>query len=170
MSVPKRLSILRHAKSDWDDPGLADFDRPLNKRGREAAQAVRRAIGERGLTFDYILSSPSVRTRETLERLGLAERAHWEEALYQATRGMLMRIVKSLPASAELALIVGHNPGLHEIVLDLSKPDSKGLRDSVWAKFPTGALASIEFDCEEWSELTAGAGTIVELILPRELD
>ena len=170
MSVPKRLSILRHAKSDWGDPGLADFDRPLNKRGRAAAKAVRRAINDRGLTFDYILSSPSVRTRETLERLGLAERAHWEEALYQATRGMLMRIVKSLPASAESALIVGHNPGVHEIVLDLTRSDQKGRRDSISGKFPTCALASITFDCAEWSELTAGSGTIAELILPRELD
>ena len=167
--MPKRLSILRHAKSDWGDPGLADFERPLNKRGRAAAKAVGRAIRERELEFDYILSSPSVRTRETLERLGLAERAHWEEALYQATRGMLMRIVKSLPASAESALIVGHNPGVHEIVLDLTRPDSKGLRDRIWGKFPTCALASITFDGEAWSELAAGSGTIAELILPSEL-
>lgn len=167
--MPKRLSILRHAKSDWGDPGLADFDRPLNKRGRSAAKAVRHEILQRGLAFDFILSSPAVRTRETLERLELAERAHWEAALYLATRGMLMQIVKSLPADAESALIVGHNPGLQEIVGDLAGQDPKGFRESVRAKFPTGALASIEFACEEWSDLTAGAGTIVELILPREL-
>ena len=162
--------MLRHAKSDWGDADLTDFDRPLNKRGRAAAKAVRHAIRHRGLAFDFILSSPAVRTRETLERLELVERAHWEPALYLATRGMLMQIVKSLPADAESALIVGHNPALHEIVVDLAGQDTKGFRDSVFAKFPTGALASIDFDCEEWGELTAGAGTIVELILPRELD
>ena len=166
----KRLSILRHAKSDWGDPGLADFDRPLNNRGRAAAKAVRHAIRQRGLVFDFILSSPAVRTRETLERLGLAERARWEEALYLATRGKLMRIVKSLPAAAESALIVGHNPGLHEIAVDLAGRDSKGFRDRLSARFPTGALASIDFNYAEWSEIAAGSGTIVELILPRELD
>ena len=168
--MPKRLSILRHAKSDWGDAAVADFDRPLNKRGRAAAKAVRHAIRERGLEFDVILSSPAMRTRETLERLGLAERAQWEDALYLATRGMLMRIVKSLPAEAESALIVGHNPGLHEIVVDLAGGDSDGFRDRIYAKFPTGALASIDFDCAQWNELAAGSGTIAELILPRELD
>ena len=168
--MPKRLSILRHAKSDWEEAGLKDFDRPLNDRGRAAANSMRKAIEKRGWLFDVILSSPSARTRETLNRLGLADRAQWRDEIYLATRGMLFSLIRALPDEAGSALIVGHNPGLQEIVLDIARPDSRGLRRQVGDKFPTAALAVLDLDIDEWSGVAAGCGTIAELLLPRELD
>ena len=168
--MPKRLAILRHAKSDWDRPGLTDFDRPLNARGRTAADVIRSAIAERHLSFDLIIASPSARTSETLDRLGMAESARWEEQLYLAGRERLFAIIRALPDEAQSVLMVGHNPGLHELVLELSRPDSIGLRKRVVAKFPTAALALIQLKCESWSEIARGCGEIVELLLPRELD
>ena len=168
--MPKRLSILRHAKSDWEEAGLKDFDRPLNDRGRAAAKTMRKAIEKRGWSFDVILSSPSARTRETLNRLGLADRAQWRDEIYLATRGMLFSLIRALPDEAGSALIVGHNPGLQEIVLDIARPDSRGLRRQVGDKFPTAALAVLDLDIDEWSGVAAGCGTIAELLLPRELD
>ena len=166
----KRLAILRHAKSDWGDAGLSDFERPLNERGRAAAELIRQAIDQRGLTFDTVLSSPAARTRETLELIGLADRAQWDEDIYLASTKTLLAIVGALPDETESALIVGHNPGLHEIVLDLSQPDSGGLRKRILAKYPTGALAMLELEVDSWSEVAPGCGTIRQLLLPRELD
>jgi phosphohistidine phosphatase len=166
--LSKRLAILRHAKSDWGQPGLSDFERPLNERGRAAADSLRRAIGQRGLTFDIVLSSPSQRTRETLALIGID--AQWEEQLYLADPDTLLGIVRALPKAAQSALVVGHNPGLHELVLKLARADEDGLRQRVNAKFPTGALALLDLDVDSWSEAAPGCGEIVELLLPRELD
>ena len=165
----KRLAILRHAKSDWGDAGLSDFERPLNERGRAAAELIRQAIDQRGLTFDTVLSSPAARTRETLELIGLADRAQWDEDIYLASTKTLLAIVRALPDETESALIVGHNLGLHEIALDLSQPDSAGLRKRILAKYPTGALAMLELEVDSWSEVAPGCGTITQLLLPREL-
>lgn len=167
--MPKRLAILRHAKSDWGEPGLKDFDRPLNARGRAAAEMIRQAIAERGWSFDVILSSPSARTRETLDLLGLANCARCEDDIYLATRGLLYSLVRGLPEEASSALLVGHNPGLQEIVLDLAQPDSSGLRGRVAIKFPTAALAALDLDVDSWDAVEEGCGTIAELLLPREL-
>ena len=168
--MPKRLSILRHAKSDWGEAGLSDFERPLNERGRDAAQTIRRAIEARGMAFDVIVSSPAVRTRETIERLGLAEGTRWEEGLYLAGVDRILSLIRSLPHAAESALIVGHNPGLHETVLSLARADESGLRKRVLGKFPTAALALLELEVEDWEAVEPGCGTISELLLPRELD
>jgi phosphohistidine phosphatase len=166
--VPKRLSILRHAKSDWGQPGRSDFERPLNERGRAAAGLIRRALHDRGLEFDLVLSSPSARTRETLALIGIE--ATWDERLYLASPDSLTAIVRALPQTAQSALLVGHNPGLHELVLRLSRPDAQGLRQRVLGKFPTAALALLHMDTDAWSEAAPGCGQIAELLLPRELD
>lgn len=169
MRLPKRLAILRHAKSDWNLPGLADFDRPLNARGRAAADLIRRAIAARGLAFDFVLSSPSKRTCETLDRLGLAESAKWDDRLYLASCERLLGNIRALPDAVHSALIVGHNPGLHDLVLELSALDSEGFRTRVAGKYPTAALALIDLDIESWSQAEAGCGRIAELLLPRDL-
>jgi phosphohistidine phosphatase len=164
----KRLGILRHAKSDWGQPGLSDFERPLNERGREAAERIRRAIEERALRFDIVLSSPSARTRETLALVGID--GEWDEQLYLASPETLTGIVRALPETARSALLVGHNPGLHELALNLARPDAEGRRQRVLGKFPTAALAVLDLDIDAWSEAAQGCGQIAELLLPRELD
>jgi phosphohistidine phosphatase len=161
---------LRHGKSDWGQPGLSDFDRPLNARGRAAAELIRQAIDQRRLSFDIIISSPSARTRETLALVGLDGAARWDEELYLAGPDTLLRVVHGLPDDARTALVVGHNPGLHELVLKLGRPDAGGLRQHVLGKFPTAALALLELEIESWSEAAPACGEISELLLPRELD
>jgi phosphohistidine phosphatase len=165
--LPKRLAILRHAKSDWGQPGLTDFERPLNERGRAAAGLIRRTMNQRGLTFDIVVSSPSARTRETLALVGID--AKWDERIYLAAADTLIGIIHALPETAQSALIVGHNPGLHELVLKLARPDAGGLRQRVLGKFPTAALALLELDIDAWSDAAPGCGEIAELLLPREL-
>ena len=167
--MPKRLAILRHAKSDWGVPGLSDFERPLNGRGRKAGETLRMAMTGRRLAFDVIISSPAARTRQTLDQLGLLFDARLDDSLYLASTDTLLRVIRVLPENAQTALLVGHNPGLQEIVLGLAKPDGNGFRERVLAKFPTAALALLDLEIEAWSDTAAGCGTIVELLLPREL-
>lgn len=168
--MPKRLAILRHAKSDWDGHHHKDFERPLNKRGREAAATIRDAIAERHLTFDAILASPSVRTRQTLYGLGLEDRARWDQHIYLASRETLLGVIRAVSDDEESVLIVGHNPGLQQLVLFLAAAEQEKLRRRVSEKFPTAALALLDLDVESWADVTLGCGRISELLVPRELD
>jgi len=170
----KRLAILRHAKSSWADPGMDDFDRPLNDRGRKAARSVGREMERRGLRFDLVLASPAGRVRETLagiqEQHELGGAIRFEPGIYEAGARTLVDLVQGLPDDCESVLLVGHNPGLHELVLDLTDRDDDGLRDRIRGKFPTAALAVIELPASNWREVKPGSGRLVELILSRELD
>ena len=170
----KRLTIIRHAKSDWGDPGLDDFDRPLNERGRKAARRVGEELKRRKIAFDQVIASPAVRVRQTLERLvdgyGRDLVVRFAPDLYLAGSGDLLTMVQRLPDELERPLIVGHNPGLETLVHNLAREDDGGLRAKVAGKFPTGAAAVIDFGANRWSEVRPATGTIAELILPRELD
>jgi len=169
----KRLAILRHAKSSWADPGMADFDRPLNDRGREAAKRVGRELERRGLRFDLVLASPARRVRETLDGIGAQQRLdseiRFEPRIYEAGTGTLFELVRALPNECETVLLAGHNPGLHELVLDLADRDDGGFRDRVRGTYPTAALAIVEIGPDQWGEAKRRSGTIVDLILPRDL-
>lgn len=169
----KRLAILRHAKSSWDDPRLDDFDRPLNARGRDAAEKVGREWARRGLLFDGVVASPAARARETLELAAIAYgrplTPRFETQLYMAGRQTLLDVVRALPDDADSTLLVGHNPGLHRLVLDLTGEDQHGHRSRVVAKFPTGAFALVALPAKTWAEVRWGTGTVEDLILPRDL-
>ena len=169
----RRLAILRHAKSSWDDSSLDDFARPLNERGIEAAQRIGREMKNRNLGFDYVLASPAVRVRETLDRVakgyGDELTARFDERIYMASSATLLEIVREFPDQAEAPLLVGHNPGLERLVTTLSSDDHGGLREKVHGKYPTGALAVLELPAKSWRDVEEGSGQIVELILPREL-
>ena len=171
----KRLTILRHAKSSWDDPQLADFNRPLNNRGWKAARRMGRELKRRDIHFDLCLASTAARVRETLD--GLMEtygeprfEIRFEPRIYEATVATLLDIVHELPDNASAPLLVGHNPGLENLILKLSSEDSSGFRARVAEGYPTAALAVIELPSQRWSDMDSGSGEIVELILPRELD
>lgn len=170
----KRVAILRHAKSSWDDAGLDDFDRPLNARGRKAAWRVGEELRRRGLVFDQVIASPAARVRETLEELarGCGEdlRVRFAPEIYQATGKALEKLLRALPEEIEAPLLVGHNPALHELLLTLASEDERGFRGRIAGKFPTAALAVVELDAVRWCDIAAGGGRIAELILPRELD
>ena len=121
------------------------------------------------MAFDAIVSSPARRTRETLDLMRLAPAATWLEPLYHATAERLLEAVRDLPESAASALVVGHNPGLQQLVLALAGSEAGGLRSTVEAKFPTGALAIIACDIAAWRDIRPRCGELAALILPRDL-
>ena len=171
----KTLTLLRHAKSSWDDPVARDFDRPHNGRGQRAALTVGRYLRSEGMSFDHVVASPAVRIVETVEQLeagyGSDLAPAWDRRVYLASAGSLLDIVHELPAQAQTALLIGHNPGLEDLILTLT-PDRTGdtLRDSVEEKFPTAALAEITFDVADWTAIRAGSGMLIRFTRPRDLD
>lgn len=170
----KRLTILRHAKSSWDHSGLKDFERPLNDRGRKAARRIGKELRRRKMRFDLVIASPATRVRETLDEVatgyGDTFDVRSEPKIYMASVGALRSLVREIDDQVNAALLVGHNPGLEQLVVALSRDNRDGLRPRVEEKFPTGALAVIELDVERWSDVADRAGEIVELLFPRDLD
>jgi phosphohistidine phosphatase len=169
----KNLTLLRHAKSGWDDPVSRDFDRPLNPRGRKAARAVGLEMKAQGLAFDLVLASPARRVIETLEEVTAAFgplEPEYDQRLYLASTATLLEIVRASPDGAQRLLVVGHNPGLEELALCLSSRDDGGLRGEVELKYPTGTMAQIGLPVERWAEVNEGIGRIDRFIRPRDLD
>jgi phosphohistidine phosphatase len=166
----KTLTLLRHAKSGWDDASLTDFERPLNARGRDAARAMGGEMRRLGLGFDCVLASPAARVKETIA--GLAEShgplaPRYDERIYLAAPELLLGLVRAAADSCATLLVVGHNPGLERLALLLSQAGP--LRDEIAAKYPTGALAEIAFPVDHWRDVAEGAGTLRRFIRPREL-
>ncbi len=118
------LSLLRHAKSSWDDPGLQDFDRPLNDRGREAAPRMGRFMAKNGVSPELVLCSSSVRTRQTLDlvlaHLSPAPTVAYEDAIYLAAASMLLQRVRKVAAKATTRHGGGHDPGMHQLAVELA--------------------------------------------------
>jgi len=167
----KKLSLLRHAKSGWDDPVARDFDRPLNPRGRRAARAVGERMKSEGLAFDLVLASPARRVVETLEEVEAAFgplHAIYEKRIYLASTETLLDIVHSAGDEAGHLLLVGHNPGFERLTLLLTRPGA--LRAEVEVKYPTGTLAEIALAVEHWREVGESNGTLERFIRPRDLD
>jgi phosphohistidine phosphatase len=160
----KTLLLLRHAKSDWDDERLRDFDRPLAARGRRDAPRVGRALKERGPAPDLIVSSPAARAKETIEAVmgsaGLAQSPLFDEGIYGASSAELMKIIRRLPDESSCALLVGHNPGFEDTVTRLT-----GSR----AHMPTAALACVEFQVERWEDVEDERGKLLWLLTPKQL-
>lgn len=168
----KTLTLLRHAKSSWSDPGVRDFDRPLNARGRRAARAIGREMREQGLAFDRVLASPAARVVETLRDLGdgygHALHPEYDRRVYLATAEALLELIHETDDSATDLLIVGHNPGLERLALLLGRDGA--LRGEIEVKYPTATLTQITFPVEHWAEVAQGLGTIARFTRPRDLD
>ena len=169
----KSLTLLRHAKSGWDDNVARDFDRPLNLRGRRAARVIGRKMREEGLAFDLVLASQARRVVETIEEVEEAFgplEADYDERLYLASPATLLDIVHGAGDGFESLLLIGHNPGLEALTLQLARKDGDSLRAEVEAKYPTGTLAEIRFGVERWRDIRSGGGALVRFIRPRDLD
>jgi phosphohistidine phosphatase len=167
----KTLTLLRHAKSSWDDHALSDFDRPLNARGERAARAMGRELQRRRIVFDRVLASPAARVVGTLGGLaegGFPASADYDERIYLASVRTLLGIIHSVDDAHARLLIVGHNPGIAALAYVLSRDGA--LRDLLADKFPTGALAEISFGAASWASLERGSGTLARFIRPRDLD
>ena len=171
-----QLLLLRHAKSSRGDASMADRDRPLSGRGRAAAASMRQVMLQLGLAPDLVLVSPARRTLQTLEAL-----EPWEdtpliepvEALYLAHVMTLVQALRSVADTVRSVLLIGHNPGMHELALalagerDLASPAhvARGLV----AGYPTGALAEFAI-AGPWHQLDKGGGRLMRFLIPRELD
>jgi phosphohistidine phosphatase len=172
MPPSKRLFVLRHAKSSWDDPALSDHDRPLAERGVRAVKTLAEHINTAGLEPALVLCSSSRRTRETLDGLGVGGEHVIERDLYGASCQEVLDRLRRVPEDVESVLLVGHNPTLQSLVLRLAAPDG-GAEGSnlakVQRKFPTGALATLAFD-GTWASLSPGSARLVAYVRPKSLE
>ena len=168
-----QLLLLRHAKSSWDDTKLADRDRPLTERGRRAAAAMRQAMHELGLAPDLVLVSPARRTLQTLDAL-----EPWDdtplleqlEGLYLANAAQLMGTLHDVAETVRSVLLIGHNPGMHELAqLLIAGAQPTDATRRLAKGYPTGALAEFAI-AGTWLHLAAGGGRLTRFITPRELE
>lgn len=166
-----RLFLLRHAKSSWKDPGLRDRDRPLAGRGRRAAKAIARYLREQDIVPELVLCSTARRARETLERIepALEVRAvRVEPELYGASARELLERLRGIPDAVESVLMIGHNPSLQRLALDLARP-APALHE-LEAKYPTAGLAMLVLQCPSWRDLDRGTAELVGFVRPRDLE
>ena len=172
--MPKRLILLRHAKSAWDDPTLADFDRPLSKRGRKAAPLIGDYLARHKILPALVLTSSAKRAVETLD----LDIANWQskptirklKSLYLAMPREMLRRIQGVGREADGVMLVGHNPGIADLANWLSGHGKPEDRDRLARKFPTGAIAVIEFDVEDWAEVDAEAGRLVSFATPKQIE
>ncbi len=167
----KLLGLMRHAKSDWDDLSLRDFDRGLNKRGRKGAALMGQHITDHGVGWEKVLASPAERVRRTLEASGLNLPVMFLDAAYMADAITLMGLLADNGDPAQAVLLAAHNPGLQELALQLVAPEQENdLFEDVMAKFPTAAFAVFELDIDNWADCAPGCGRLVHFARPRDLD
>jgi phosphohistidine phosphatase len=170
----KTIFLLRHAKSAWSDPRLGDHDRPLNRRGEQAAEAMANHIARLKPRPDLVLCSTALRTRQTLmpliKKFGpAAPPIALEKDLYLATEDMLVGRLRALPESAGSVLLIGHNDGIWHLAERLVGSGPAALREALAQKFSTGALATLRFADRPWAELDWGATKLAGFVRPREL-
>lgn len=171
----KLLGLFRHAKSDWHDPRARDFDRPLNARGKAGAELMGRHVRDHGVHWERMLASPAIRCAETVElacqAAGRPVSAIWDRRIYLASGVTLADVLRDAEGNPESILMIGHNPGLEDLIFDLVPDDgSSPLRDIVEIKFPTAAFAVLELAIDRWADLADGCGKLVHLVRPRDLD
>ena len=162
----KTLLILRHAKSSWKKPSQADHDRPLNERGKRDAPRVGLLLVEHALVPDAIVSSTAKRARKTAELAarssGYDRDIEYHEELYLAKPETYIRVIRQLDDAYARAMVVGHNPGLQELLEELTGRQ---------VELPTAALAQVALDIAVWRQLDAnGCGVLVNLWRPKELE
>ena len=169
--IMSELYLLRHAKAVPPEEGGSDRDRPLEQRGRRAAQAVARWIAEQRLAPALVLCSPALRTRQTLDIIASSfarpPQILIEDGLYLAAAPQLFARLRRLPADTASVLLVGHNPGYHELAVSLSEV-AVGPLIARLAGFPTGALASFEVEVP-WAHLDRRQARLAAVATPKEL-
>lgn len=177
MTKRRRVCLYRHAKSDWSDAALDDFDRPLNKRGRRAAAYMADYVAASPYRPDTVLCSTALRARETFAPIEQALagdlRILRRDRLYLAMPEVLIDELRSLPSNAETAMIVAHNPGLELLALALGQwsasEDARRIHEDLAAGFPTAALAVFDFAVSQWRDLEEGCGLPIFFGRPKQL-
>jgi len=171
----RQLLLLRHAKSSWDDPSLPDHARPLNARGKRAAIAMAGVMHGLGLAPDIVLVSSARRTLQTLEALAPLPDSPIVEPMddiYLAPWQRLLEILREAPETARSLLLIGHNPGMHDLALALAGPAGMARpapgTQRLAAGYPTGSLAEFAI-AAPWRMLESGGGRLVRFIAPNDL-
>ncbi len=164
------LLLVRHGKSAWDDPSLADFDRPLAPRGTKAVRRLRDYLIRSGHRPDVVLCSPARRTVETVEGIRAALPKHvgleLADELYLADAATMLTLLHTLDDTIRCAMLVGHNPGVEDLASLLMGSGDAELRAQLAVKFPTGALVTLSFH-GPWADLAPGAARVDALFMPR---
>jgi phosphohistidine phosphatase len=178
MPTTRELYVLRHAKSSWEDAGLDDHERPLAPRGQRATKLLAAHLRSQGIEPVQVLCSSARRTRETLEGVDPGGEVLIERELYDASASDILARLQRVPGETPSVMVVGHNPALQILVLRLAGATGSrrtgdagkatGDLSEVRRKFPTGALATLRFDCA-WNELGAGTATLAALVRPKQL-
>lgn len=165
----KTLSIIRHAKAVPPDEYPVDFDRPLTKRGQKDAVQISQLVAALHPSVDWLISSPAVRTRETTEVLvettHYKKKVQWEDSAYLAEAEHWLALLKTAPPDAEHIAIVGHNPGLSELVVGLAAGPTASLNFNL----PTAAIAQLELEIFWWNQIRWGCGQLILLLPPKPL-
>lgn len=162
----KILGLLRHAKSDWADPALADFDRPLTPRGRAAATAMGPVL--ESCNFDLVVASGAARVRQTLEFAGIGPTV-WNDSIYGAGPAAITALVAAADDAVDRLLIAGHNPTLHRLAMSLAVDGEESVRAALSEKFPTGALALLELPIARWRDIPGAGGRLARFVRPKDL-
>jgi phosphohistidine phosphatase len=170
----KKLILLRHAKSGWDDPVPRDFDRPLNGKGRRGARPGGPHAREIGITFDQVIASPALRVTETLDEFaggyGKMPNPSFDRRIYLASAQALLEVIQGADDKAGAVLLVGHNPGLEDLVFLLVPEGEDEAREQVEEKYPTASIAEITLAVDHWADTEIGSGTLDRFTRPRDLD
>ncbi len=159
----KKLHLIRHAKSDWSNSSLDDFDRPLNNRGKKSASLIGRVLRKKNIHPDLIISSPAYRARETTrkiaKKINYQNQIMYNENIYEASLKTILEIVNFIEDEYDEVFIVGHNPGLNMLAFYLIEYNDN---------LPTTGVLEIEFDCESWREVKKNNAKLVSFEYPKK--
>ena len=166
-----RLIIMRHAKSSWTDKKLDDYDRPLTRRGKDAAPLMGRALADKNCIPELILCSPARRTRDTLkltiDAMAIKPPVAYEDQLYSFGNGDSYLNVISAQKTVSPLMVIGHNPSVHNLALRLLASRDGTVMERIRRKFPTAAVAIVALPIEEWRQVRSksAVGGEIELFL-----
>ena len=163
--MAKQLLLVRHGKSDWGNAGLTDFDRPLNKRGKENAPEMAERLINRGFKFDLMVSSPAKRAKSTAKYFAEAyqvDEIQFEESIYESNSKTLLRVINGFDNAADTIVMFGHNPGFTDLANELSNADIYNI--------PTAGMVLISFPFNSWQMISKGTGELVFFDYPKNSD
>ncbi|MCX2584220.1 SixA phosphatase family protein [Pedobacter sp. MR22-3] len=163
--MAKQLLLVRHGKSDWGNLDLKDFDRPLNKRGKENAPEMAERLLKRGFKFDLMVSSPAKRAKSTAKFFAEAyqfDQIQFEASIYEANTQALLKVINSLDDDANTVIMFGHNPGFTDLANALSDADIYNI--------PTAGMVLISFPFDSWAMVSKGTGDLVFFDYPKNSD
>ena len=169
----RTLMLMRHAKSSWDQPEFDDLDRPLAPRGRDAAPLIAGYIRKSKWQPDLVLCSPAARARETWQLmtpvLDRTVDCKMLRAIYPGAPSRLLEALRRAADEVETLMLIGHNPGLGRLAAGLCGTGPKKPLERMCGKFPTAALAVIDFDVDRWDQVAPGAGRLRAFVRPKDV-